>query len=41
MTVGARSLLGSADSRRHDSEPEDRLTEILREVLMTAPDLAA
>jgi hypothetical protein len=41
VTVRARSLLGAADSRRHRSEPEDRLTEILREVLMTAPALAS
>lgn len=41
MTVRARSLLGAADSRRHKSQPEDRLTEILREVLMTSPLLAA
>ena len=41
VTRRARSLLGAADSRRHKSEPEDRLTEILREVLMTAPALAS
>ena len=41
MTLAARSLLGAADSRRHKSEPEDRLTEILREVLMTAPALTS
>ncbi len=36
-----RSLLGAADSRRRESEPEDRLTEILAEVLRTSPLLTS
>ena len=32
-----RYLLEAADSYRHDSEPENRLTEVLAEVLRTAP----
>ena len=36
-----RSLLAAADSRRRDGEAEDRLTELLREVLLTSPLLTA
>ena len=39
-TYGGRSLLSAADSRRRDSEPEDRLTEILAVVLTSSPNLA-
>lgn len=35
-----RGLLEAADAYRHDSEPENRLTEIFAEVLETAPELA-
>lgn len=41
MHLSDRTLLAAADARLHASEPEDRLTEIFREVALTAPSLVA